>query len=132
MRYVLFLAFLLSVTICDAQSLTSARDTSAEKPYSFVDQMPVSKVNLNTYLSENLHYPREARTANIQGKVIVRFVVDEKGKISNSEIMKGIGGGCDEEALRVVKNMPQWTPGKQGGKTVKVWYTLPINFKLSK
>ncbi len=82
------------------------------------------------YLSENIKYPAMAKETNIQGKVVLQFVVNEDGSISNIQSLKKIGGGCDEEAIRVVSNMPKWKPGKQGGRAVKVRFTLPIFFRL--
>ena len=67
---------------------------------------------------------------NIEGLVLVSFVVEKDGNISNASVLRGIGGGCDEEALRVVARMPAWKPGQQGGKPVRVRYTLPMRFKL--
>jgi len=66
----------------------------------------------------------------IEGRVFVQFVVDKDGSITNVEVLKGIGGGCDEEAVRVVKNAPKWNPGKQRGRPVRVKMVLPITFKL--
>ena len=71
-----------------------------------------------------------AKEAGIQGRVFVTFVVMETGKIANVKLLRGIGGGCDEEAIRVVKGMPSWKPGKQRGKPVRVQYNLPIKFTL--
>ena len=82
------------------------------------------------YLSENIKYPEQAKKENIQGKVYMRFVVERDGSIVDAEILRGIGGGCDEEALRVVNAMPKWEPGKQQGTPVRVQYNLPIVFKL--
>lgn len=83
------------------------------------------------YLAENIKYPAIARENNIEGKVIVQFVVDEKGDVSQAKVVRGIGGGCDKEALRVVETMSgMWKPGKQRGRAVKVWFTLPVNFQL--
>lgn len=82
------------------------------------------------YIQKNLQYPLMARESDISGTVAVRFVVNEDGSISNIEVLRGIGGGCDQEAISVVKNMPTWKPGKQNGKPVKVYFTLPIKFKL--
>ena len=104
-------------------------DTS--KIYMFVDQMPASVYNMSTYLSEHLHYPDYARRNNIHGRVIVQFVVGTDGRVKEARVVKGIGGGCDEEALRVVSNMPPWRPGKQNGKPVSVYFTLPISFQLN-
>jgi protein TonB len=82
------------------------------------------------YLQKTLQYPKAAQRANIGGKVFVQFVVSETGHISNVSVIKGIGFGCDEEAIRVVSQAPPWNPGKQGGRAVKVRYTLPIAFTL--
>ena len=71
-----------------------------------------------------------ARESDIQGRVFVSFVVEPDGSITNVEVMRGIGGGCDEEALRLVQSMPNWKPGKVRGSAVRVSYTLPIVFKL--
>jgi periplasmic protein TonB len=79
-----------------------------------------------------LRYPRQAVQQGIEGKVYVQFVVGRDGKVSQISVLKGIGFGCDEEAMRVVSMMPTWTAGKQGGKPVSVRYNLPISFKLQK
>ncbi len=84
----------------------------------------------NQYLSKNLKYPTQARRMGIEGTVYVVFVVNTDGSIQDVEILRGIGGGCDEEALRVVKNAPKWEPGKQRGRPVRVRMRLPIRFKL--
>jgi len=82
------------------------------------------------YLENNTIYPAISKVSGIQGTVHVTYVVEPDGSISNVKILKGIGGGCDEEALRVVKNMPKWEPGKQRGKPVRVQFNLPIRFIL--
>jgi len=96
----------------------------------YVEQMPEPSVNVNEFLQKNLRYPELAKENDIQGRVSVRFVVDEQGDISDVSVIKGIGGGCDEEAKRVVMKMPRWKAGRQNGKAVKVYYTLPISFRL--
>ncbi len=85
---------------------------------------------LNKYLSKNMQYPRAAANSGVQGRVIVQFVVERDGSIGSPKILKGIGFGCDEEALRVIKKMPHWKPGSNNGQNVRVYYTLPINFHL--
>ncbi len=85
----------------------------------------------NKYLSENLSYPAQARKLGIEGTVYVVFVVEEDGTIQGAEILRGIGGGCDEEALRVIKNSPDWTPGTQRDRKVNVRMRVPIRFKLN-
>ena len=82
------------------------------------------------YLSENILYPQVARESNIQGTVYVSFIIEKNGEVSNTKVMRGIGGGCDEEAVRVVKGMPNWIPGTQRGKPVRVQFNLPIRFVL--
>jgi TonB family protein len=85
---------------------------------------------LYKYLTENLRYPEQAKADNIQGRVLVNFVVMNDGSVVNVEVARGIGGGCDEEAVRVVKAMPKWKPAVSDGKAVNVQYALPITFKL--
>lgn len=102
----------------------------SEEVVAVADVMPEFIGDLNQYLSRNLTYPQRAREANIEGKVIIRFVVNEDGSVTGATVMRGIGGGCDKEALRVVNHMQAWKPGMQAGKAVKVYYTLPIRFVL--
>jgi len=83
------------------------------------------------YLRENIKYPDSAKETGIQGKVYVTFIVKETGKVDDAWIKRGIGGGCDEEALRVVKSMPDWIPGEYQNKPVNVQLILPIEFKLN-
>lgn len=85
---------------------------------------------LKKYLSENLKYPIIAQESGIQGKVIVKFVVSKTGDILDVQIFKGVDTSLDREAVRVVQSMPKWIPGKQKGKTVSVYFTLPIEFML--
>lgn len=85
----------------------------------------------NQYLSKNLKYPTQARRMGIEGTVIVVFVINVDGSIQDVDILRGIGGGCDEEAVRVVENAPNWEPGKQRGRPVRTRMRLPIRFKLS-
>jgi protein TonB len=83
-----------------------------------------------TYVSENLKYPVKASRMDIQGRVFVQFVVEKDGSLTDIQVVKGIGAGCDEEAVRVIKNAPRWEPGKQRGRPVRVKMILPIVFKL--
>jgi len=93
-------------------------------------QFPGGEAALFKYLGENMKYPAMAKDAGVSGVVFVTFVVGKSGQVSNVEILRGIGAGCDEEAIRVVQNMPKWSPGKQRGKEVTVQYNLPIRFTL--
>ncbi|WP_051287283.1 energy transducer TonB [Algoriphagus mannitolivorans] len=85
----------------------------------------------NAFLKNNLSYPQEAKTNGVEGTVIVVFTVNSDGSISNPEILRGIGGGADEEAIRLVSQSPNWKPGYQDGIAVNTRMRLPIRFKLS-
>jgi protein TonB len=91
---------------------------------------PGGEAKMYAYLGKNMKYPPIARDNNIQGRVYVSFVVEKNGAITDVRVLRGIGGGCDEEAIRVVKSMPKWSAGKQRGKPVRVRFNLPIVFKL--
>ncbi|MCG8474530.1 MAG: energy transducer TonB [Cytophagales bacterium] len=82
------------------------------------------------YVSKEIRYPSKARREHVTGRVILKFVVEPDGKTSNVEVLKGIGFGCDEEAVRVLKESPVWNPGKQRGRPVRVRMILPVFFKL--
>lgn len=82
------------------------------------------------YMVQNVKYPEEARQKGIQGTVFVTYIVEKDGSISEAKVLRGIGGGCDEEALRVIKSMPKWNPGTQKGKAVRVQFNMPIKFAL--
>lgn len=83
------------------------------------------------FLTDNIKYPQIARESSIQGTVYVTFVVEKNGNVTDVRILRGIGGGCDEEAVRVIKAMPKWNPGKQRGKPVRVQFNMPIKFTLA-
>lgn len=105
----------------------------AEEIFTVVEQQasfPGGTEALGKFLLKNLKYPPEAQRANVQGKVFMSFVVSPDGSISDVNVMKGLGFGCDQEATRVVKSMPKWAPGKQSGRAVKSRFTLPITFQL--
>ena len=93
-------------------------------------EFPGGAAKMMEYIQKNMKYPMMARESDIQGRVFVNFVVEPDGSISNVTVMRGIGGGCDEEALRVVQSMPNWKPGKQRGSAVRCSFTVPIIFKL--
>ena len=99
--------------------------------FKFVEQMPAFKGDLNAYLSAKLRYPDDAREAGTEGRSVIQFIVNENGSISGVEVVRSSGSASlDAEAKRVVSNMPAWSPGKQQGKEVKVYFTLPVTFKL--
>ncbi|RYF09537.1 MAG: energy transducer TonB [Flavobacteriales bacterium] len=82
------------------------------------------------YMERNLRYPSRAQEESIQGKVFVSFVVEIDGSITDVKVLRGIGFGCDEEAMKVIKKSPLWKPGKNKGTPVRVRYNMPINFNL--
>ena len=92
--------------------------------------MPKALYSVNDYLDANLHYPIAAREHHIQGRVVVRFVITETGAIDNCVVVKSVSPDIDSEMLRVVRNMPPWSPGLNEGKPVKVYFNLPLSFKL--
>jgi len=98
-----------------------------------VEQMPSFPGGtgaLMKYLASHIKYPELAKESGIQGRVFINFVVEPDGTIDNVKVLRGIGGGCDEEAVRVVKSMPKWIPGRQRGKPVRVSFNLPVKFTL--
>lgn len=105
----------------------------SEEIFTIVEDQPTPKGGMQAfyqYVQKNLKYPAQARRMGIEGKVFVQFVVDKDGNINDVKAVKGIGAGCDEEAVRVLKLAPRWNPGKQRGRAVKVRMILPITFKL--
>lgn len=107
-------------------------DTSL--PFLKVDEPPVfpgGEVEILNFIMSNTTYPRNARKKGIEGKVYLSFIVERDGSVSNAKVVRGIGGGCDEEALRVINSLPNFLPGKHQGRLVRVQFNIPINFKLS-
>ncbi len=119
------------------QRAKMAMDSNVEQEedqiFMVVEQMPEfpgGEEALYKYLAGNITYPQMAKESGIQGRVYVTFIVEQDGSISDVRVLRGIGGGCDEESIRVVKAMPKWKPGKQRGKPVRVQYNLPVKFSL--
>ncbi|MGE5496521.1 MAG: energy transducer TonB [Syntrophothermus sp.] len=105
-----------------------------EEPQLFAEQMPQfpgGTSSLLSFINENIRYPEIARRVSIEGKVYVQFVVEKDGSLSHMEVIKSIGGGCDEEALRVCRLMANWLPGMQNGKAVRVRMVIPFHFRLN-
>jgi TonB family protein len=112
----------------------AAEEADSEQVFLVVESMPDypgGEEKLYKFLEENIKYPQLAKESGIQGRVFVTFAVEKDGSITNIRVLRGIGGGCDEEAIRVVKAMPKWIPGRQRGKPVKVQYNLPVKFTLN-
>ena len=123
---------LLSVAMLTANNVIAAEPASPEpKVYDMVEKMPSfpgGSEALKEYLKKNTRYPNP--DACIQGRVVVVFVVDEKGNLSDVKVARSVEPSLDAEAVRVVKSMPRWSPGIEKGKAVKVRYTLPVTFRL--
>jgi len=139
MRLIFLSVCLLFVINAAAQEGKLKNDTaianitsSVTEVYTYTDQMPEPGYDITKYLSEHLQYPDSAFKYNIQGRVVLKFIVNEDGSISDCKIEKGIGGGCDEEAARVVNGMPKWKAGMKNGQPVRVWTMLPVSFVLTK
>ena len=121
----------------DTVALTNVKEIAAPgidtTIYNNVEKMPTfpgGEFKMYEFLAMNIRYPQRARQDGYSGTVYVRFIVEPDGTITNIEVAKGVGGGCSEEAVRVVKMMPKWIPGEAFGKKVRVTYTLPVNFRL--
>lgn len=111
-----------------AEKREQVQEEEEEDFFVVVEEMP-ELIGGIPALQQKIEYPAKAKMANIEGRVIIQFIVNEKGEVENPRVIRGIGGGCDEEALRVVK-MAKFKPGKQRGKPVRVQYSIPILFKL--
>lgn len=97
-------------------------------PFKYVDQMPEPTFDIKQYLKTNVRYPEMAKKYKIHGSVQAQFVVNKDGTTSDVKVLKGIGGGCDEEAVRVLEHMPKWKCGRQNGRPVKVYINQPVEF----
>ncbi len=115
------------------QAISQEKPSSEQEVFISVEKMPSypgGEEAMMKFILDNIKYPELARTNGIQGTVLVKFIVEKDGSVTHVNLQKGIGGGCDEEAVRVVSIMPKWIPGKQNGKTVRVQFILPIKFSL--
>ena len=112
----------------------SDKDGMTDGAYQKVDEMPVfpgGDAALLKYIGENTKYPKDAKDKRIQGKVIMRFKVKEDGSVSDVSVLNGVNPSIDAESIRVIGTLPKFTPGKLKGKSVAVWYMVPITFALN-
>ena len=119
--------------LAQAQEKVTLSNTQGEEIFVVVEHEPEFPGGLDKmyqFIASNVKYPTEAKEKGVSGTVMVSFVVERDGSISNPKVVKGIGAGCDEEVLRVLKAMPKWKPGRVQNKTVRVQYTLPFRFSL--
>ena len=118
-----------------AQHYRKINDTKDDESviYRSAEQMPRfpgGEAALMKYIKSHIQYPAEALKSRIEGSVILQFVVDKTGKIGEVKVVRSVDKDLDKEAVRVIKSMPKFTPGRQNGQAVSVWYTLPVTFKL--
>lgn len=114
-------------------AIVEEENFSNQKIYDIVDEMPAfpgGDYELIKYIEENLNYPQDAMESGIHGRVFVKIIVEPNGSISSAKIIRGLGFGCDEEAIRVIESMPNWKPGRKNGEAVRVNMAVPVNFKL--
>ena len=121
--------------VVEVEEVIEEPEPEPEEPeiFTVVEQQPEfpgGQAELLKYLGKNINYPPIAQENGIEGTAVLRFVVNETGAITDVQVIRDIGGGCGAEAVRVVKSMPKWKPGRQRGKPVKVYFTLPVRFKL--
>ena len=113
--------------------ITSKPDAEEAKVFTYVEQMPTfpgGETALMKYIAENLRYPSVSQDQGIQGLVIIKFVVTDTGNVGEIQIVKSLDPNCDREALRLVKTLPKFHPGRHQGKPVNVWYQIPIRFMI--
>lgn len=118
-----------------SEGTTGTGNSGNNEVFDFAEEMPSfegGEAALMRHISKKIRYPRQAITEQIEGMVIVSFVVNRNGKVTDATVLKGLGYGTDEEALRVIQSLPDWSPGRQNGKPVAVRYTLPIRFNLQR
>ena len=126
--------FSLAIFILSLNAFAQLKPDVDTPIFTVVEQMPVYPGGDSArikFLVDNMIYPKSAKDNGVQGTVYITFVIDETGGVTEIKVLRGIGGGCDEEAIRVVKLMPKWTPGKQSGKNVRVQFNMPLKFTLS-
>ncbi|MFA6247529.1 MAG: TonB family protein [Mucilaginibacter sp.] len=126
-----------AITIDEPVGNADVKQVVEENPnqiFTAVEQVPTfpgGESGFNKYLSKAIRYPAIARENNVQGRVIVQFVVERDGSLTDIKVVRGIGSGCDEEAMRALKASPKWKPGIQNGRPVRVQYSVPVSFALA-
>ena len=124
----LMAVFCLS-TVSAQQTVVSKKN---QKVFDVVEQMPEFPGGMEAlfkYMAENMKYPEDAKKQQVEGRVLVQFIVETDGSVSNTEVLMRVFPSLDAEAVRVISGMPKWIPGKQNGKVVRVKYTIPVSFR---
>ena len=131
MKRIIFMVLAIMTTLSiNAQSEETLVEEKVSDVVEEMPQFPGGPSALFEYLSKNIQYPEAAKKNGIQGRVLVSFIVEKDGAISNAKVVKTVESSLDKEALRVVTTMPKWVPGKQNGEPVRVKYTAPLTFRL--
>lgn len=135
MRFLLLFWFISILSVQQTVAQTDSIKVTSDKIYELFNierqpSFPGGETAMMQYISQNLKYPALARENGIQGSVVLSFVIEKDGNVSNTQIVRDIGGGCGKEAARVVAAMPKWEPGAANGQPIRVRYTLPIRYKL--
>lgn len=134
-QIIIIVLLITSSSFLFSQNTDQKNQTKAKRKGVFekVDKMPEfpgGSEALMKFINSNIKYPKEAKEKNITGTVKVNFIVNKDGTVSDAKPSTNIGGGCEEEAVRVIKMMPKWVPGQQKGVNVPVYFTLPVKFAL--
>jgi len=133
MKKILFVMLIALFSVATVNAQTKAKTHTRGKVYEVVEQMPVFPGGIQalmTYLKDNVKYPQEMAEKKIQGRVVVSFIIDKEGNVTDVKVAYSVSKQFDEEAMRVIRAMPKWVPGKQNGKNVNVRYNIPVSFKL--
>ena len=129
----LLLVALLSTTTITAQKTVISKNQSKERVFDVVENMPEfpgGQDSLMSFLMHTIKYPKEAMEKGVQGRVVAKFIVEKDGQVSTPQVLRSVYPALDEEALRVIHCMPKWKPGKQNGREVRVFFTLPVTFRM--
>lgn len=123
-----------TIEVIEPADIIFSEEVVDEAPIDFAEVMPSFEGGMEKFyqlLAKKLNYPKTALRIGVEGKVYVQFIVEKDGSLSNIEVLKGIGSGCDEEAIRVMKTVPNFIPGKQGNRFARVKMVVPISFRLN-
>jgi len=126
---ILFMGGILNATA--QKNINNEKITEKDTVVEVIPEFPGGEDSLWKFISKNVVYPEEARKKNLEGKVVIKFIIETDGSISNVEVVQSVAPILDEEAVRVIKLMPKWKPGKQRGKFVRVYFQIPIRFSLN-
>lgn len=128
-----FFALFHFVLLATSFSVNAQTNDPRQEVFKIVERMPAfpgGKDSLTSYLKTKLQYPAAAKEAGIKGTVVVQFIIGREGKITDAKVVKGLDPSCDQEALRLVEAMPNWTPGMQNGSPIRVQFNLPVRFEI--